>query len=389
MFLKCVECTECGWSAEAKQLRTICESCGANVQARYELRAAREAVSRDQIVGRPYYLWRYRYVRPVAAVVAPDPPGDGGTPLLPANRLGSELGLTKLYVKDEGQNPTGSFKARGMSAAVSMAKTFGVEALAVPSAGNAASAAAAYGARAGLPVHVAMPRNTPAAIQVECEVLGAHVTLIDGNISACGAWVREHAAPNGWFDLSTLKEPYRVEGKKTMGFEVCEQLGWTLPDVILYPTGGGTGLVGMWKAFHEMRELGWLDPEAPLPRMYAVQADGCAPVVEAFQGGLERITPPANPQTIAAGLRVPAPFADRWILRVLHESNGGAVAISDNALIAGCRQLATADGVFAAPEAGTLVAALAELVDGGSVTRDETVILFNTGSGLKYLECFQ
>ncbi len=389
MFLKCVECTECGWSADAKQLRTICESCGANVQARYELRAAREAVSRDQIVGRPFDMWRYREVLPVAADVEPVTLGEGGTPLLPANRLGSELGLTKLYVKDEGQNPTGSFKARGMSAAVSMAKTFGVEALAVPSAGNAASAAAAYGARAGLPVHVAMPRNTPAAIQVECEVLGAHVTLIDGNISACGAWVREHAAPNGWFDLSTLKEPYRVEGKKTMGFEVCEQLGWTLPDVILYPTGGGTGLVGMWKAFHEMRELGWLDPEAPLPRMYAVQADGCAPVVEAFQGGLERITPPANPQTIAAGLRVPAPFADRWILRVLHESNGGAVAISDNALIAGCRQLATADGVFAAPEAGTLVAALAELVDGGSVTRDETVILFNTGSGLKYLECFQ
>ncbi len=389
MFLKCVECTECGWSADAKQLRTICESCGANVQARYELRAAREAVSRDQIVGRPFDMWRYREVLPVAADVEPVSLGEGGTPLLPANRLGSELGLTKLYVKDEGQNPTGSFKARGMSAAVSMAKTFGVEALAVPSAGNAASAAAAYGARAGLPVHVAMPRNTPAAIQVECEVLGAHVTLIDGNISACGAWVREHAAPNGWFDLSTLKEPYRVEGKKTMGFEVCEQLGWTLPDVILYPTGGGTGLVGMWKAFHEMRELGWLDPEAPLPRMYAVQADGCAPVVEAFQGGLERITPPANPQTIAAGLRVPAPFADRWILRVLHESNGGAVAISDNALIAGCRQLATADGVFAAPEAGTLVAALAELVDGGSVTRDETVILFNTGSGLKYLECFQ
>ncbi|MAE78100.1 MAG: threonine synthase [Planctomycetes bacterium] len=389
MFLKCVECTECGWSADAKQLRTICESCGANVQARYELRAAREAVSRDQIVGRPFDMWRYREVLPVAADVEPVTLGEGGTPLLPANRLGSELGLTKLYVKDEGQNPTGSFKARGMSAAVSMAKTFGVEALAVPSAGNAASAAAAYGARAGLPVHVAMPRNTPAAIQVECEVLGAHVTLIDGNISACGAWVREHAAPNGWFDLSTLKEPYRVEGKKTMGFEVCEQLGWTLPDVILYPTGGGTGLVGMWKAFHEMRELGWLDPEAPLPRMYAVQADGCAPVVEAFHGGLERITPPANPQTIAAGLRVPAPFADRWILRVLHESNGGAVAISDNALIAGCRQLATADGVFAAPEAGTLVAALAELVDGGSVTRDETVILFNTGSGLKYLECFQ
>jgi len=297
--------------------------------------------------------------------------------------------MESVLVKDESLNPTGSFKARGMTAAVTMAKARGAAALAAPSAGNAGGALAAYGARAGLPVHLAMPRDMPEANLIEAEVCGAHVTLLDGNIAACGKWIREHAQAEGWFDLSTLKEPYRVEGKKTMGYEVCEQLGWTLPDVILYPAGGGTGLVGMWKAFAEMKELGWLAPQASLPRMVAVQAEDCAPVVTAFAAGADRSEPPPNPQTIAAGLRVPSPIGDRWMLRVLRESNGNAVAISDEDLVAGTRRLAASEGLFFAPEAGALVPALERLLRDGWVRPDETVVLFNTGTGLKYPECFR
>ncbi len=352
------------------------------MQARYELRAAREAVSRDQIVGRPFDMWRYREVLPVAADVEPVTLGEGGTPLLPANRLGSELGLTKLYVKDEGQNPTGSFKARGMSAAVSMAKTFGVEALAVPSAGNAASAAAAYGARAGLPVHVAMPRNTPAAIQVECEVLGAHVTLIDGNISACGAWVREHAAPNGWFDLSTLKEPYRIEGKKTMGLELAEQLDWNVPDVILYPTGGGTGLIGMWKAFNELESIGWIGSKRP--RMVAVQAEGCAPIVKAFEEGTRHAEPWPDAITIASGIRVPAAIGDFLILDAVRESDGFAVAVSDASINEAHRECAVSEGILLCPEGAATLAALKQELQTGRIKSDEQVVLFNCATGLKY-----
>ena len=314
--------------------------------------------------------------------------GEGGTPLLRLPRLGAALGLDDLWVKDEGQNPTGSFKARGMAVAVSMAKALGARALAVPSAGNAGGALAAYGARAGLPVQLAMPRDVPAANRLEAELHGAQVELVDGTIADCGKWIAARAADAGWFDLSTLKEPYRVEGKKTMGYELALDLEWTLPDVILYPTGGGTGLVGMWKAFHEMRELGWLPADVRLPRMVVVQAAGCAPVVDAFAAGADEATPPTDPATIASGLRVPTPVGDRWMLRVLRESGGTAVKVPDADLIEATRRVGREEGLFFAPEAGALVAALEVLLARGELRRDERVVLFNTGTGLKYPECF-
>jgi threonine synthase len=269
-----------------------------------------------------------------------------------------------------------------------MAKALGAEALAAPSAGNAGGALAAYGARAGLPVHLAMPADTPLANRIEAEVCGAEVELIDGNIVDCGKWIGERAKQRGWTDLSTLKEPYRVEGKKTMGYELAEQLGWRLPDVILYPTGGGTGLVGMAKAFDELRALGWIDADAPNPRMVAVQAAGCAPIVDAFHSGAERGVTPKHPHTVASGLRVPRAIGDRWMLRVLRESGGTAVAIRDERLLESTRALARGEGLFAAPEAGALVAALEELRDTGFVQPGDEVVLFATGTGLKYLECF-
>jgi threonine synthase len=312
--------------------------------------------------------------------------GEGWTPLLRAARLGERLGLSELYIKDESLNPTQSFKARGMAVAVSMAKELGARKLAVPSAGNAAGALAAYAARAGLEAHIFMPRDTPRANIVECEQTGAHVTLIDGLITDCGAEVARRKESEGWFDVSTLKEPYRVEGKKTLGYELAEQLEWTLPDWIVYPTGGGTGLVGMWKAFDEMESMGWIGSKRP--RMVTVQAEGCAPIVRAFEKGERFAEEFPDAATVASGLRVPKAIGDFLILDALRASNGAAIAVTDAELLAAVKEFGASEGVFAAPEGAACLPALRVLIERGEVKPGERVVLFNTGAGVKYLESF-
>ncbi len=370
------------------QLATTCPSSGRPLLVRYDLEAAGKALSREEYASRPRKLWSLAELLPLADPAHAVDLGEGGTPLLSLPRLGASLGVDSLWVKDESQNPGGSFKARGMAVAVSMARALGARALAVPSAGNAGGALAAYGARAGLPVQLAMPRDVPTANLLEARIHGAQVELVDGTIADCGRWIAERASTEGWFDLSTLKEPYRVEGKKTLGYELALDMGWTLPDVILYPTGGGTGLIGMWKAFEEMRELGWIAADERLPRMVAVQASGCAPIVQAFEAGAEEAEPPTEPATVASGLRVPTPLGDRWMLRILRESGGTAVAVSDCELLEGTRRAAALEGLFFAPEAGALVAALTVLRERGELAQGERTVLFNTGTGLKYSECF-
>ncbi len=383
-----LQCTECRARHDAGVPTRLCGACGSPLEAHYDLHLVAERVTRDELARRPATLWRYHELLPL-----PDPRdavtlGEGGTPLLHLPRLGERLGLPRLYAKDEAQNPTGSFKARGMSVAVSMARHLGSRALAAPSAGNAGGALAAYGARAGLPVVLAMPRDVPLANRIEAEVCGARVELVEGTIADCGRWIAERAAREGWFDLSTLKEPYRVEGKKTMGFELAQELGWELPDVILYPAGGGTGLVGLWKAFGELRDLGWLAPGVQPPRLVAVQAAGCAPIVDAFRSGAERATPPTQPATCASGLRVPAPIGDRWMLRTIRASGGTAVAVDDPTLLHATAELARAEGLFTAPEGGALVAAARHLLTEGFLDPSQRIVLLLTGAGTKYLECF-
>jgi threonine synthase len=328
-------------------------------------------------------MWRYEEVLPRAQPVTL---GEGLTPLVHARRLGAHYGLDRLYVKDEGQNPTASFKARGLSAAVSMARALGVETIAIPSAGNAGAAAAAYAAQAGLACIVAMPADTPAAIVLETRAFGAHVHLIDGLISDCGTFIAERAAAHGWFDVSTLKEPYRIEGKKTMGYELWEQFEGALPDVIVYPTGGGVGLIGMWKAFGELEAMGLVDGRRP--RMIAAQAEGCAPIVRAFERRADVSERWDQATTVAAGLRVPKPLGDFLILADVYASGGEAVSASDEALMKACRDLARLEGILAAPESGAGLVAIEKLVARGRVRRDESVVLFNTGSGYKYLEAW-
>jgi threonine synthase len=306
--------------------------------------------------------------------------------LLPAKRLGEQLGVASLLIKDEAQNPTQSFKARGMTAAVSMAKYLGATKLAVPSAGNAGGALAAYAARAGLEAHIFMPSDTPRANIIECREVGAHVTLIDGLITDCGAEVAKRKAAEGWFDVSTLKEPYRVEGKKTLGYELAEQLGWELPDVVLYPTGGGTGLIGMWKAFDEMEQLGWIGSKRP--RMFTIQASGCAPIVRAFEAGAESAPEFPDAHTVASGLRVPKAVGDFLMLRILRESGGGAITVDDAEMIRVTREVGAAEGLFVAPEGAACFAALKTLLGNGKIARHEQVVIFNTGSGIKYLDCY-
>lgn len=380
-YLTYLECALCGRTFDADQLQRTCPDCARPLLARYDVEAlrtrGREAVLTDEPT-----MWRYRALLPVRRAESVVTLGEGWTPLIPARRLGERLGLRQLYVKEESLNPTGSFKARGLAVAVSRGRELGVRELVIPSAGNAAGALSAYAARAGLPAHVFMPQDVPAPFLLECQVLGAEVTLVEGLITDCGREARRAAEAYGWFDVSTLKEPYRLEGKKTMGFELAEQFGWELPDVIIYPTGGGTGLVGMWKAFQELGELGWIGPRRP--RMVTVQAEGCAPIVRAFHAGTEFAEPWEEAQTIAAGLRVPAAVGDFLILRALRESGGTAIAVSDQALIRGQRLLARLEGVFACPEGGATVAALEVLVDQGWIAPDERVVLFNTGTGLKY-----
>jgi threonine synthase len=381
-----LECGACGLRHEARRLHNLCTQCGKPLLVRYDLSQAARSLTKDSLRRRSGDLWRYREVLPVDKDENVITLGEGFTPLVRASRLGASLGMNELYIKDEGQNPTQSFKARGMTAAVSMAKELGAQKLAVPSAGNAAGALAAYAARAGLEAHIFMPKDTPRANVIECEQTGAHVTLMDGLITDCGAEVGRRKEAEGWFDVSTLKEPYRIEGKKTMGYELAEQFEWQLPDVIMYPTGGGTGLIGMWKAFDEMEQMGWIGSKRP--RMVTVQAAGCAPIVRAFEEGKRFADEFPNAHTTASGLRVPKAIGDFLILDALRSSVGTALAVTDDELIDATGEIGAAEGIFCAPEGAACLPALRELIAEGTVKPDEQVVLFNTGSGVKYVESF-
>jgi len=379
-------CTACGASHDANRPQNVSPCCAKPLYPAYDLAAAARTLTKDSLRGRVSSMWRYREVLPVRADTDIVSLNEGFTPLLPAPRLASRIGVERLWIKDESQNPTQSFKARGMSAAVSMAKQFGLKKLAVPSAGNAAGAMAAYAARAGMEAHIFMPVDTPKANIIECRELGAHVTLINGLITDCGAEVAKRKVAEGWFDVSTLKEPYRVEGKKTLGYELAEQLGWQLPDVVIYPTGGGTGLVGMWKAFDEMERMGWIGSKRP--RMFSAQANGCQPIVRAFHAGEKHAAEHLGAQTRASGLRVPKAIGDFIMLDILRASRGGAVAVTDEEMITCTREVGAAEGIFVAPEGAATYAALRQLLAAGTVQPGESVVLFNTGAGVKYLECY-
>jgi len=381
-----LECSrpECPTAVPHTQPQNLCPVCRAPLLARYDLAIARRTLTRDALRSRVQSMWRYEEVMPAAEPVTL---GEGMTPLLHARRLGEQLGLERLFIKDEGQNPTNSFKARGLSAAVTMARALGIETIALPTAGNAGGAAAAYAARAGMQCVIAMPRDTPGAIVLECRAFGAQVHLIDGLISDCGAFIASNAAAHGWFEVSTLKEPYRIEGKKTMGYELWEEFDGTLPDVIVYPTGGGVGLIGMWKAFDELEAMGLTGSKRP--RMIAAQAEGCAPIVRAFDGHESASVMWESAATVAAGLRVPKPLGDFLILADVYASHGEAVAVSDEKLMAACLEMARLEGILAAPEGGAGLAAIRELVARKKIERTESVVLFNTGSGYKYLEAWQ
>lgn len=377
-----LECTGTGEHIESEQLVGLSPS-GKPLFARYDLDAIRDGFRMSDLAGRSADLWRYAEVLPVRDPKARIALGEGFTPIIDSPRTAARLGVRKILIKDEGQNPTGSFKARGLCLAVSRALELGAEELALPSAGNAGSAAAAYGAAAGLPVHVVLPSDTPMPILEEMRALGADVKLIDGLISDCGKIVKQGVEEHGWFDLSTLKEPYRVEGKKTMGYELVEQLGGRLPDAIVYPTGGGTGLIGMWKAFDEMETLGWIGSDRP--KMFTVQAAGCAPMVRAWEAGKEHAETWEGATTYASGLRVPGAVGDFLILRALRESGGGAVAVADHVMAEWVAKLGADTGIFAAPEGGATAAAVPMLMEMGLISADDEVVLFNTGSGLKYV----
>jgi threonine synthase len=379
-----LECSACDAHYEAGHLYNLCIECGKPLFVRYDLARASRSLTRDGLASRRADMWRYREVMPVESDANIVSLGEGWTPLLNASRLGSSLGMTRLYIKDESLNPTQSFKARGMSVAVSMALELGVKKLAAPSAGNAGGALAAYAARAGIEAHIFMPRDTPVANVIECRMTGAFVTLIDGLITDCGAEIAKRKDAEGWFDVSTLKEPYRVEGKKTLGYELAEQLGWRLPDVIVYPTGGGTGLVGMWKAFDEMETMGWIGSDRP--RMVSVQAEGCAPIVRAFESGATHADEFPDAATVASGLRVPKAIGDFLILDAIRKSGGTAIAVSDEELLAAVREIGSAEGLFVAPEGAACVPALRKLIQRGDISGDEEVVLFNTGAGIKYIE---
>ena len=382
-----LECTRCGRAHEKQKLWNLSACCDAPLFARYDLEKVSRSVNRADLAGREATMWRYEDVLPVERTAYRVSLGEGFTPLLKVEVLGSRLGLREVFVKDEGVNPTGSFKARGLSAAISRAAELGAAAVAIPSAGNAGGATAAYAARAGLPAHVFMPADVPVANRVECERLGAQLTLVNGLITDCGRMVADRKADQGWFDVSTLKEPYRVEGKKTMGYELAEQLGWELPDVVLYPTGGGTGLIGMWKAFDEMESMGWIG--AARPRMVAVQAAGCAPIVRAYEAGADSAETWEDAETVASGLRVPGAVGDFLMLRAIRESNGTAVAVTDEALLACVEEMASSTGIFPAPEGAATLAGLKRLVSDGWITPADRVVLFNTGTGLKYIEAIE
>ncbi|MBK9239099.1 MAG: threonine synthase [Acidobacteria bacterium] len=372
--------------ADPRTVQHLCV-CGMPLLARYDLARAR-AWSRESLTGREASMWRYHELMPLLDDETPVTLGEGWTPMIEATRLGESLGLSRLLIKDESLNPTNSFKARGLSAAVTRAHYLGAKVLSIPTAGNAGNAMAAYAARAGIEAQVFMPRDVKRPFILECELYGAHVTLVDGLITDAGRIAAETGKPLGWYDVSTLKEPYRIEGKKTMGYEVAEQLGWELPDWIIYPTGGGTGMVGMWKAFAEMSALGWIDP-VKRPKMVTVQAAGCAPIIRAFDEGTEKAAPWEDAHTVADGLRVPRAIGDFLVLRAVRESGGAAVAVSDEDMVTGMRDIGRLEGVSAAPEGGAALHALRVLIASGRVKPDDRVVLFNTGGALKYLDVLE
>lgn len=374
-----LECSECDATLEPEGLHTVC-SCGAPWLVRYH--TTPDPKKRTDYLGRPFCMWRYEEWMPLRKEDRPVTLGEGATPMVPAVEISKMLGLSKLWVKDEALNATGSFKARGLAAAVTRAAIGGAELFTVPTAGNAGVATSAYGRRAGIPVRVWAPRTTPATILRQMEIFGAHIELLDGHIGDCGKQAQKYSAEHGGFDMSTLREPYRIEGKKTMGLEVAEQLGWKLPDSIVYPTGGGTGLIGMWKGFKELRDAGWIG-EDQQPKLFSVQSTGCAPVVKAYEEGAERPEPWPDPETVAAGLRVPGPLGGRLILRALKETGGSAVAVSDEELSEAALRMA-AIGVDACPEGGATLAALEQLMERGEIQQGESVVLFNTGAGWLY-----
>ncbi|MCS6952647.1 MAG: threonine synthase [Bryobacteraceae bacterium] len=380
-----LECTRCRRSYDRGKPHNLCE-CGGPLAAQYDLAKVRTSWSREWLANAPSNMWRYAPVLPVSQPSAIVTLGEGMTPLVPARRLAARLGLEQLWIKDEGLNPTGTFKARGLACAVSMAVELGLRALAIPSAGNAGGALAAYAAAAGLEAHVFMPQDVPQANFLECKAYGARVTLVDGLISDCARLVAEGAAAGRWFDVSSLKEPYRVEGKKTLGYELAEQLRWQLPDAILYPTGGGVGLIGMWKAFAEMEELGWIGPRRP--KMVAVQAAGCQPVVEAFHRGDPACRYWENAWTVASGLRVPKPLGDFLVLEILRASGGTAIAVSDAELLDAGLRLAAEEGLFLCPEGAACIVALEKLLANGFLSPAERIVIYNTGTGLKYAEAY-
>jgi threonine synthase len=384
-YLTELQCSECGNLFDPGIIQTFCQDCQAPLLARYDLEKASRNLDRDAFRVRPRGMWRWHELLPVQEEENRISLGEGDTPLMSLPRLGAEMGLRHLYVKDESLNPTGSFKARGLSAAVSKAKELGIKKIIIPTAGNAGGAMAAYAARSGLQACIYMPKDTPLANMEESRIAGAQVILIDGLISEAAGMAGIKAREEGWFDVSTFKEPYRTEGKKIMGYELAEEFHWRLPDVIIYPTGGGTGLVGMWKAFAELEALGWLN-DTKRPRMVSVQAEGCAPVIRAFEKGAQFCDYWVGAHTIASGLRVPKSFADQIILRDLRDSHGNAVAVSDDEIIQAQKQLAETEGIFAAPEGAATLAALIHLKESGWVQPNEWIVIFNTGTGLKYLK---
>jgi threonine synthase len=370
-----LECTKCGHRLTADLPRTLCPKDAGSLYVRYEFEPIRNTFTRESLVNAPKTMWRYA---PALPSVEPVSLGEGFTPLLKSRHD------PNVYVKDEGLNPTGSFKARGLCAAVTMAKAYGIQKVAIPSAGNAAGALAAYAAAAGIEAHIFMPKDVPQANSIECEAFGAKVTLVDGLISDCARMVGERKQSEGWFDISTLKEPFRVEGKKTMGYEIVEQLDWKMPDAVIYPTGGGVGLIGMWKAFEEMEYFGWVGKERP--KMITVQASGCAPISKAWEEGKPVSEMWQNAQTIASGLRVPKAYADYVILDILKQSGGAAVTVTDDEMMDALFEWAADEGIFAAPEGAASLFAYRKLRASGFLKESDTVVLFNTGSGYKYID---
>lgn len=383
-WLEIVECSNCGKTYDPDQLLTVCDACGKVLLARYDLAAAAKTMTKQALRERDWNLWRYHEIMPVRDPQHRLTLGEGGTPLLEVNRIGAELGLSNLLVKDEGRNPTGSFKARGLGAAISRARELGVRAVALPSAGNAAAAASAYLARGEMEAIVFMPQDAPEIFKAECRALGARVFLVDGLINDAGKIVKENGAARGWFDVSTLKEPYRAEGKKTMGIELAEQLGWELPDAIIYPTGGGTGIVGMWKAFNELEQMGMIGSKRP--KMVVVQSSGCAPIVRAFERGERHAELWQGAETIAPGMRVPIAIGDYLIIDALRESEGTAIAIDDDEILNTTARVSASEGVHVSPEVGAAFAAAGRLRESGFLAERERVVVFGTGSGLLHTD---